>query len=129
MSDPTALPHTARTTAAARLPLASLYERFDAVASGRRTDAGENLHQVILDRLRTTRTHAEAAGWTACALERDGGSGRLRLIGLAPAAAQRTIVPDWTVGVAADALARVADAPLPQPNVATPPQPRRIVRG
>jgi hypothetical protein len=81
-----------------------LYERFDAIATGRAQADGVDFHQIILDRLAANQSRAEAAGWTALALERDGGSGRLRLIGVAPSAAARSIVPDWTVGVAADAL-------------------------
>jgi len=85
--------------------LAWLYERFDAVATGRAPADGVDFHQLILDRLTANQTRAQAAGWTACAFERDGGSGRLRLIGVAPSARERSIVPDWTAGVAADALA------------------------
>ena len=85
--------------------LERLYERFDAVASGRGRADSVDLHQLILDRLAANQGYAEAAGWAACALERDGGSGRLRLIGVAPSAVVRSTVPDWTAGVAADALA------------------------
>jgi hypothetical protein len=91
--------------------LEHLYERFDAVASGRGRADGVDLHQLILARLAANRAYAEAAGWTVCALERDGGSGRLRLIGLAPSAVVRSTVPDWTAGVAAAALALAGGAP------------------
>jgi hypothetical protein len=101
-------------------PLDRLYERFDAMAAGRAHADGVDLHRAILDRLASNRAHAEAAGWTGCSLERDGGSGRLRLIGVAPAAVGRSIVPDWTASVAADALAAAG---------AEASRPRRIVRG
>lgn len=107
-----------------QLPLERLYERFDAVASGNAHARGVDLHQVILDRLAANRAHAEAAGWTACALERDGGSGRLRLIGLAPSGDGRAIVPDWTAGVAAEAVSRASARANPGA-----PRPPRIVRG
>ena len=76
--------------------------------------AGGDVRHSLLGRLAANRTLAEAAGWKSCALERDTVSGLLRLIGIAPGAAQRTIVPDWTTSVAADARART-DAPPPPP--------------
>lgn len=115
-----------------QLPLDRLYERFDAVAAGRTRAAGENLHQIVLDRLAANRAYAEAAGWTACALERDGGLGRLRVTGVAPSAIERSIVPDWTSGVATEAAAAAAaaDAALrPPARAATAARPPRIVRG
>jgi hypothetical protein len=90
--------------------LERLYERFDAIATGRAQAYGVDLHQRILDRLAANGVYASAAGWTACALERDGGSGRLRLVGLAPSAVERSVVPDWTAGVAAAALAQAGAA-------------------
>ena len=86
--------------------LARLYDLFDSLASGRSANDGSELHAAILARLASNRRHAEDAGWTSFTLERDTGSGRLRLVGFAPSAAQRTIVPDWTNGGAADAAAR-----------------------
>jgi hypothetical protein len=129
MSDPDARPETNRRPADARLPLARLYERFDAVATGRASADGVDLHGIILDRLQTNQAYAEAAGWTACVIERDGQSGRLRLVGIAPSASQRTIVPDWTAGVAADALARTGDGHRPVAAAAAAPRLPRIVRG
>jgi hypothetical protein len=79
--------------------LSTLYAQFDAIARGRDKygDSGK-AHTAILDRLAANRRDAEAAGWTALALERDGGLGRLRLVGLAPDAVpsvtRRTVVPD-----------------------------------
>jgi hypothetical protein len=110
MLDPREHRKTAVGVGGSQLPLERLYERFDAIATGRALAGGADLHQLILDRLAANRVHAEAAGWTACALERDGGSGRLRLVGIAPSAVVRSIVPDWTVGVAA-AEARAGGAP------------------
>ena len=86
-----------------QMPLARLYERFDAAATGRESAFGVDRHAAVVERLTTNRAYAEAAGWTACALERDGGMGRLRMIGVAPGGAGRSIVPDWNAGVAADA--------------------------
>ena len=67
---------------------------------------GSELHAAILARLASNRRHAEDAGWTSFTLECDADSTRLRLVGLAPSAEQRTIVPDWTRSVAVDAAAR-----------------------
>ena len=93
-----------------RAPLASLYERFDLMASGRMSGDRDDVHALILARLAENRRHAEGAGWTSLSLERDGGGGRLRLVGIAPSASARTVVPDWTAGVEAEALARRGDA-------------------
>ena len=82
-----------------RVALSTLYAQFDAIARGRdkHGDSGK-AHAAILDRLAANRRDAEAAGWTALDLERDGGLGRLRLAGLAPGAVsgvtRRTVVPD-----------------------------------
>ena len=82
-----------------RIALDTLYARFDAIARGRdkHGDSGK-AHAAILERLAENRRTADAEGWTALDLERDGGLGRLRLVGLAPGAvpgvARRTVVPD-----------------------------------
>jgi hypothetical protein len=82
-----------------RVALSTLYTQFDAIARGRdkHGDSGK-AHAAILDRLAANRRDAETAGWTALQLERDGGMGRLRLVGLAPNAvpgvARRSVVPD-----------------------------------
>lgn len=115
--------------AGGQLSLSGLYRRFDAVASGNAQADGMDFHQLILDRLSANRAHAEAAGWTACSLERDGGSGRLRLVGAAPSGGGRSIVPDWTAGVAAEALAASRAAPRPDAADATSASSARIVRG
>jgi hypothetical protein len=112
-----------------RLSLAGLYERFDAVATGNAQAHGVDFHQLILDRLGANQSRAEAAGWTACSLERDGGSGRLRLIGAAPSGGGRSIVPDWTAGVAAEALAASRAAFRPDAVDATSAPSLRIARG
>ncbi|HEY0778111.1 MAG TPA: hypothetical protein VGD56_09115 [Gemmatirosa sp.] len=87
---------TATTTDDRRLGvLGSLYARFDAIATGHdRHGSSQAAHRAILDRLAANGRAAEADGWTACALERDGGSGRLRLIGVAPQTTLRVVVPD-----------------------------------
>ena len=75
--------------------LEPLYARFDAIAAGHdRHGNSQAAHRAILDRLAANGRAAAADGWTACALERDGGSGRLRLIGVAPHTRQRVVVPD-----------------------------------
>jgi hypothetical protein len=83
--------------AAPALPnsLEALYDRYDAIASGR-DKRGDSVaaHAAILGRLATNRRDAEAAGWTSLGLERDGRLGRLRLVGLAPNVIDRTVVPD-----------------------------------
>jgi len=80
------------------LPLARLYARFDAIAEGLvRGDSGV-AHRAVLDRLAANRRTAEGQGWTACALERQGGSGRLLLSGIRPKGDAREVVPDWIPG-------------------------------
>ena len=83
--------------AAPALPnsLDALYDQYDAIASGRdkRGDAVA-AHAAILGRLATNRRDAEAAGWTAIGFERDGGLGRLRLVGVAPDVVAPSVVPD-----------------------------------
>jgi hypothetical protein len=83
---------------------ATLHAWFDPLARGR----GTRGDPVILRRLAagrallaTSRHDADAAGWTALQFERDGGMGRLRLVGIAPGAECRSVVPDaatFTVG-------------------------------
>ena len=80
-----------------RFSLGALYARYDEVARGRdKHGDSAALHAAILDRLVASRRAAEAAGWTSLGLERDGGMGRLRLVGLAPGGAERGAVPDAT---------------------------------
>lgn len=75
--------------------LTTLHARFDALAISRSGAGGSwEAHVAILDRLAANRRGAEAAGWTACALERDGGLGRLRLFGNPPGESRRMEVPD-----------------------------------
>ena len=72
-----------------------LHNRFDAITA--RPTAGGNstaVHDAILGRLAANRGRAETAGWSACALVRDGGSGQLRLVGVAPGERDRREVPD-----------------------------------
>ena len=75
-----------------------LHDRFDATTA--RPAAGGNstaVHGAILGRLAANRSRAEAAGWSECSLVRDGGSGRLRLIGVPPGERDRREVPDAPV--------------------------------
>jgi hypothetical protein len=78
-----------------RFGLGALYAQFDEVARGRdKHGDGAALHAAILARLVANRCAAEAAGWTSLAFERDGGMGRLRVVGLPPGTARRAAVPD-----------------------------------
>jgi hypothetical protein len=75
--------------------LAGLHARADEIALSRAGLGGsQQAHGAILDRLAANRRSAEAQGWTACASERDGGMGRLRMLGIPPGGAGRTEVPD-----------------------------------
>ncbi len=74
-----------------------LQAQFREITRGREPGVNSTrVHAAILDRLALDRSGAEAGGWSALALERDGGSGRLRLVGVAPGAERRTEVPDPT---------------------------------
>ena len=103
-------PHAAPDLGGFHVPLEHLYERFDHVATGRTVADRADLHAMILERLADNRSHAERAGWSSLALERDGAMGRLRLIGVAPSSSTRTIVPDWTTAVETESRARRTDA-------------------
>ena len=75
--------------------LETLYARYDGLATGRvKVGDSAGAHAAVLDRLRENGRIAGRDGWTACVLERDGGSGRLRLVGTPPDGA-RAIVPDF----------------------------------
>ena len=76
------------------LPLARLYTRFDAIARGRAYGDSSAAHRSVIERLEANQQRAEAMGWTAFALERAGGSGRLELRGTAPTGLRGEIVPD-----------------------------------
>ena len=77
------------------LPLRRLYERFDAIAEGRESGNSSAAHQAVLDRLDANEQVAESLGWTACARERAGGSGRLVSRGARTVGGERELVPDW----------------------------------
>ncbi len=77
------------------MSLNELYTRFDAIAKGREKGNSSAAHDAILVRLAANRLVAETDGWTSCALERSGGGGRLRLIGLPPSGSRRATVPEW----------------------------------
>jgi hypothetical protein len=75
--------------------LSTLHARFDALAISRAGAGGSwEAHAAILDRLASNRRGAESMGWTSCALEREGGMGRLRLFGIPPGGWRRMEVPD-----------------------------------
>jgi hypothetical protein len=72
-----------------------LHARADEIATSRAAISGsQQAHAAILDRLAANRRSAEQQGWTGCGFERDGGMGRLRMLGIAPGGTQRTEVPD-----------------------------------
>ena len=77
-----------------RIPLDTLYARFEAIRDGRASGGGWRAHVAVLDRLAANRRAAEAKGWTSCALERQG-NGPFRLWGIPPSGHQRELVPDW----------------------------------
>lgn len=77
------------------LPLTRLYARFDAMAEGLVHGDSTAAHRAVLYRLASNQRTAEALGWTACALERQGGSGRLLVCGVRPGGPSREVVPDW----------------------------------
>jgi hypothetical protein len=78
------------------VPLEMLYAQCEAA---RRVHGGDDewqAHAAVLDRLAANRRLAEGAGWTSCAIEREGEVGRFRLFGIAPGAGMRAEVPDWS---------------------------------
>lgn len=76
-------------------PLDVLYARHEAMAQGRARGDSTAVHHAILDRLAANGALAETRGWSALALERIAGMGRLRLWGMPPAGDARAVVPDW----------------------------------
>jgi hypothetical protein len=76
------------------IPLQMLYAQCDAASCAHDGDAWE-AYAAVLDRLAANRRIAEAAGWTSCAIERDGDAGRFQLFGIPPSETLRTMVPDW----------------------------------
>ncbi len=77
-----------------RPSLDTLYQRFDGIARGRAKGDSRRAFEDIQNRLAANRVIAEARGWTACALERLGGTGQLRLWGVPAIGCDREIVPD-----------------------------------
>jgi hypothetical protein len=105
-----------------RSVLRRLQARFDAIATGRAGSRGSwEAHVAILDRLAENRRAAESQGWTACALERDGGMERLRMFGIPPGESRRLEIPDphSSVPHRAAPVRAARDAPAPRPE-ATP---------
>ncbi|AHG93705.1 hypothetical protein J421_6170 (plasmid) [Gemmatirosa kalamazoonensis] len=84
------------------VPLSTLYAQCDAASRVRGGDGEWQAHAAVLDRLAESRRIAEAAGWTSCAIERDGDAGRFELFGVPPASTLRTQVPDWSNDAAAE---------------------------
>ena len=76
------------------VPREALYRRFDECSDGRGQQGAWAAHEALLDRLAVNRRMAEARGWTACALERAGGMGRLTAWGVPPGASDRHVIPD-----------------------------------
>jgi hypothetical protein len=74
--------------------LSALYARFDGIATGAEKGDSSAVHAAILHRLAANRHSATAEGWSALGLEREGGGGRLRLVGLPPSGSHRAAVPD-----------------------------------
>ena len=73
----------------------TLYARFDAFAENRAQGGAWAAHEAVLDRLAANQRVAEAYGWTSCALERAGGTGRLSAWGVPPGECERYLIPDW----------------------------------
>ena len=103
---PAAVTGAAGATAVTTAPLAfedylaldTLYSRFDAIARGRARGDSSAVHRAVLSRLAFNRRQGEALGWTMCALERRGGSGRLQLLGVRADGDVREALPDWIPG-------------------------------
>jgi hypothetical protein len=75
--------------------LDGLHARADEIARSRAGLGGsKEAHAAIVLRLGANRRTAEAQGWTACGFARDGGMGRLRMLGVPPGGVEPTEVPD-----------------------------------
>lgn len=75
--------------------LKALHARFDEISTSRAGVGGRRTAYVAIHYgLAANRRGAESAGWTACALARDGGMGRLRMFGVPPGESGRAEVPD-----------------------------------
>jgi hypothetical protein len=85
-----------------QVPLQMLYAQCDAAGRALQGDEAWEAHAAVLDRLAENRRIAEAAGWTSCAIERDGDAGRFQLFGIPPSQTLRTTVPDWPHAAAAE---------------------------
>jgi hypothetical protein len=84
------------------VPLALLYARCGTASRAQRAGVAWAAYVAVLDRLAANRRIAEAAGWTSCAIERDGAAGHMQLFGIPPSSMLRTEVPDWPERSAAE---------------------------
>lgn len=83
------------------VPLQLLYAQCEAASRARRGDDEWLAYAAVFDRLAANRRIAEEAGWTSCAIERDGSAGHFHLFGIPPSLTLRTEVPDWSDPTAA----------------------------
>ena len=67
------------------------------LAGGRAHGDSSAAHRSVIARLDSSQRRAAELGWTAFALERAGGSGRLELRGRPPTGGDRELVPDAIV--------------------------------
>ncbi|MDF1504869.1 hypothetical protein [Roseisolibacter sp. H3M3-2] len=75
--------------------LATLRARADEIATSRAALGGSHAaHQALLERLDVNRRAAVRQGWTACMLERAGGMGPVRMLGIPPGGSVRVELPD-----------------------------------
>ena len=88
------------------MPLQERYARCERASHVEGGDDAWKAHAAVLDRLAESRQIAEAAGWTSCAIERDGDAGRFQLFGIPPSSTLRTEVPDWPERSAAEPESR-----------------------
>jgi hypothetical protein len=78
------------------MPLQERYAQCERASHVEGGDGEWKAHAAVLDRLAKSRQIAEAAGWTSCAIERDGDAGRFQLFGIPPSSTLRTEIPDWS---------------------------------
>jgi hypothetical protein len=89
--------------------LDSLYDHCDALAGCCDVVSEWEAHVAVQDRLAESRRKAEAQGWTSCAIERMGRTGRLRVWGVPPGRRERYLVPDWPLATDNEGSLRPVD--------------------